>query len=158
MDTYLTFTLGEECFAVSVSRVLEVLQRQPITRVPRTPTHILGIINFRGEILPVIDTRCKFAMTESTENKHIIIVFETNTDTKENIAATADAVQGVIDILPEEIKPVPELGLSYNATFIQGALRRNETFILMLDIDKIFSANDIAIVQQIQTEEELLNT
>ncbi|MCZ2355859.1 MAG: chemotaxis protein CheW [Bacteroidia bacterium] len=154
MDTYLTFVLGEECFAVSVSNVLEVFQKQPVTKIPRTPEHILGIINFRGEILPVVDTRCKFSLPASPEDKHIVIVFETNTIPKLTIAATADAVQGVIDISSEEIKPVPELGLSYNVTFIQGAVRKDETFILMLNIDKVFSAKDLAVVQEIQPTEE----
>jgi len=153
MDTYLTFMLGQELFAVSVSRVLEVLQKQNITRVPKTPEHILGIINFRGDILPVVDTRIKFALTQTDINeKQIIIVFETGEDaTKLIIAATADAVKDVIEIQDTEIKPVPELGLSYDVRYIKGAVRRNENFILMLDVEKVFSAKDMASVQQLET-------
>lgn len=158
MDTYLTFMLGNERFAVSVSKVLEVLQKQAITRVPKTPAHILGIINFRGEILPVFDTRQKFNLpaTEQDEAK-IIIVFEVVVgSTKTIIAATADSVKDVIEIQETEIKPVPELGLDYDSRYIAGAIRRNEKFTLMLDIEKVFSTSDLGEVQQIRNSEILI--
>jgi len=148
MDTFLTFMLGDESFAVPVENVLEVLQKQTITRVPKTPPHILGIINFRGEILPVFDTRQKFNQSATTqEEAQIVVVFEIKEgNTKITIAATADAVKDVIEINHSEIKPVPELGLDYDSRFISGAIRRNETFTLMLDIEKVFSTKDLASV------------
>jgi len=148
MDTFLTFMLGNESFAVPVENVLEVLQKQTITRVPKTPPHILGIINFRGEILPVFDTRQKFNQSATTqEEAQIVVVFEIKEgNTKITIAATADAVKDVIEINHSEIKPVPELGLDYDSRFISGAIRRNETFTLMLDIEKVFSTKDLASV------------
>jgi len=152
MNTYLTFKLGNELFAVPVTHVLEVLQKQQVTHVPKTPDHILGIINFRGDILPVIDTRRKFSLSVSdVDEKQIVIVFDMNTETeKHTIAATADAVKDVIEIKDEEIKPVPELGLSYDARFVIGAVRRDETFILLLDIEKVFSSSDLAVVNSLE--------
>ena len=157
MDTYLTFMLGNESFAVPVSKVLEVLQKQPITRVPKTPAHILGIINFRGEILPVFDTRQKFNLAATIQNEaRIVIVFEiAGLGDKTIIAATADSVKDVIEINYAEIKPVPELGLDYDSQYISGAIRRNENFILMLNIEKVFSLTDINDVQQINKNENL---
>ena len=152
MNTYLTFLLGNESFAVSVSNVLEVLQKRQVTKVPKTPEHIRGIINFRGDILPVVDTRRKFAMEilQDTE-KYIVIVFEiTNSTKKISIAATADAVKDVIEIKENEIKEVPELGLSFDSQFIQGAIRRNDEFILLLNIEKVFSATNLAEIQSLQ--------
>jgi len=158
MDTFLTFMLGNESFAVPVENVLEVLQKQTITRVPKTPPHILGIINFRGDILPVFDTRQKFNQSsKNQEEARIVVVFEIKEGSdKTTIAATADAVKDVIEINHSEIKPVPELGLDYDSRFISGAIRRNETFILMLDIKKVFSASDINDIQKIQQTKELI--
>jgi len=153
METYLIFMLQQEYFAVPVTKVLEVLQKQNITHVPKTPEHILGIINFRGDILPVIDTRRKFNLpnTNSSE-KYVVIVFDIiNPDnTKTIIAATVDMVKDVIVINQQNIKPVPELGLSYDSRFIQGAVRTDEGFILLLDIEKILSNKDLANIQPLQ--------
>ncbi len=153
-STYLTFLLGKEYFAVNVIYVLEVLQHQQVTPVPQTPDHILGIINFRGDILPVIDTRRKFNLpADESDKKPIVIVFDVASDNQQiTIAATADSVKDVIEIEPSEIKPVPEMGLSYNAKLISGAIRRNEVFIMMLDINKVFSIKDLASVEKIVTE------
>ena len=159
-STYLTFVLGKEYFAVCVDEVLEVLQHQQITSVPKTPDHILGIINFRGDILPVVDTRIKFNLSTQDENQRsIIIVFDiAGEDQRIQIAATADAVKDVIEVEPDEIKPVPEMGISYNAKFISGAIRRNDTFIMMLNIEKVFSISDLAMVQQLTDTTNVLET
>ncbi len=140
MNTYLIFMLRKELFAVSVSNVLEVLQKQHITKVPKTSKHVLGIINFRGDILPVINTQKKLNMDEDNIKKQIVIVFEIGENTnKKIIAATSDAVKDVIEIKDDEIKSVPELGLAYDAELIKGTVQRNDNFILMLDIKNLFS-------------------
>lgn len=143
-QTFLTFLLGRECFAVNVTKVLEVLEKQNITAVPQTPEHILGIINFRGDILPVVNTRLKFNLpAHDIDEKNFVIVFDVSTEVKKTIiAATADAVKDVIEISDDEVKPVPEMGISYNIKYISGAIRRNEEFILLLDIEKVFSHAD----------------
>jgi len=158
METYLTFLLENEKFAVPVAHVLEVLLKQQITPVPKTAAHILGIINFRGDILPVIDTRQKFNLSLADNNeKQVVIVFEiqNNDGTKTMISATADAVKDVIEIKDQEIKPVPELGLNFDNRFISGAIHRNDHFILLLDIERVFSAADLATVQQINLNSNL---
>lgn len=147
-ETYLTFKLGQEFFAVGVANVLEVLERQQITPVPRAPEHILGIINFRGSILPVVDTRQRFNLSDSeTHENSILIVFEMESVEKQlSIAATADAVKDVIEISQDEIKPIPEIGLKYDAQFIRGVIRRDENFILILDTEAVFSPSDAEVV------------
>jgi purine-binding chemotaxis protein CheW len=148
-ETFLTFLLGQELFAVNVKKVLEVLEKQHITKVPQTPGHILGIINFRGEILPVIDTRVKFNLESlAIEDKNFVIVYDISTaNNKYIIAATADAVKDVIEISDTEIKPVPEMGINYDSKFISGAVRRDNDFILILDIEKVFSFSDIESIE-----------
>jgi len=142
-ETYLTFVLGQEQFAVDVSNVLEVHEQQHITRVPKTPEHIMGIINFRGDMLPVINTRQKFNITGGEQEKYYIIIFEIGeAEHRSTIAAIADSVNDVIEINRKEIKPLPEMGFSDNAHFIVGSIRRNESFVLILDINKVFSMAD----------------
>jgi purine-binding chemotaxis protein CheW len=146
--TYLTFKLRQEFFAVDVANVLEVLERQQITLVPRAPEHILGIINFRGKILPVIDTLQKFSLSDSKAHLNsVLIVFEMESVKNQfSIAATADAVNDVIEISQDEIKPIPEIGLRYNAQFIRGVIKRDENFILILDTEKVFSPSDTEVI------------
>jgi purine-binding chemotaxis protein CheW len=149
--TMLTFLLGNEYFAVEVTHVLEVLEKQHITKVPHAPLHILGITNFRGEILPVVNMRLKFNLPSLTdEAKNYIIIYDiSNKDKSYTIAATADSVNDVIEISDDEIKPVPELGINYNSKFISGAIRRNEHFILILNIDKILLTAETETVEKI---------
>ena len=140
-ETYLTFIIGEDYFAVNVIKVLEVLEKQKVTQVPKAPEHIMGIINFRGQILPVIDTRKKFRITtENISNKNSVIVYEIKGETDvTTIAATADGVKDVIEIDDSEIKPIPEIGISYDSRYIKGAVNLNDKFVLILDIEKLLS-------------------
>lgn len=150
-ETYLTFILGKDLFAVNVKNVLEVLEQQQITRVPKAPEHILGIINFRGEILPVFNTWKKFNLptTENSE-KHLLIVYTIGeAEDQFRISASSDGVRDVIDIAPEEIKPVPEMGLGYDYRFIAGVIKRDENFILIIHPEKVYSFTD-AVVKQIE--------
>lgn len=152
-STYLTFLIGKEYFAVNVKKVLEVLQHQNITLIPKTPEHILGIINFRGEILPVVDTKLKFNLKSDDTESKIVIVFEIGSEESKNIiAATADSVKDVIEIVDSEIKPVPEMGIRYNSNFLSGAIRRDDDFILLLNVEKIFSTTDLAEITEIEKQ------
>jgi purine-binding chemotaxis protein CheW len=149
-ETYLTFVLGRELFAVNVKNVLEVLEQQPITRVPKAPDQILGIINFRGEILPVVNTHLKFGFTDTeTSAKPYVIVYDLARDGHRYfVAATADGVKDVIEVLPDEVKPVPEMGINYDARFLEGAIIRHDRFVLMVHPDKLFSAADTEITTE----------
>lgn len=152
--TFLTFLIGREYFAVNVNTVLEVLQHPSITHIPKAPDHILGIINFRGEILPVVDTKLKFNINDDGDKSKIIIVFEIDHEgAKTVIAATADSVKDVIEIMESEIKPVPEMGISYNSIYLSGAIRRDEIFILLLNVEKMFSTSDLTEFNQVESLE-----
>jgi purine-binding chemotaxis protein CheW len=142
--TYLTFVLDNDLFAVDVKSVLEVLEQQHITKVPKAPEGILGIINFRGEILPVIDSRNRFNLPTSESEKVFVIILEVElNDQRYLISATADGVRDVIEVAKDEVKPVPELGLSYDARFISGVIHLNEQFILVVKPAKLFSISDL---------------
>ena len=146
---YLTFNLSDEVFAVDVGRVREILEITNITKVPQTPEFMRGVINLRGSVVPVIDMRLKFGMseTERTVNTCIVVV-EVDMD-GENIVlgALADSVQEVIEMEPSQIEAAPHIGTHLNTEFIKGMGKHNERFVMILDIDKIFSGAELAAVQ-----------
>jgi len=146
----LTFKLEEEIFALDISTVREVLDFTAITKVPRTPEFMRGVINLRGNVVPVIDMRQKFGMTktENTVNTCIIIV-EIHLDGETTVlGALADAVQEVIELGAGQIEPAPKIGTRLKTDFIQGMGKRDEGFIIILDIDRVFSANELSLVHE----------
>lgn len=146
---YLTFKLSDEIFAVDISKVREVLDFTSVTKVPRTPDFMRGVINLRGSVVPVVDMRLKFGMsaTEKTVNTCIIIV-EIALDNETTIlGALADSVQEVIDLEPDQIEPAPRIGTRLKTEFIKGMGKKDDHFIMILDIDKIFSSEELALVQ-----------
>jgi len=147
---YLTFKLDSEIFALDISQVREVLDYTTTTKVPRTPDFMRGVINLRGSVVPVVDMRLKFAMppTEKTVNTCVIIV-EINVDNERIVlGALADSVQEVIDLEPGSIEPAPRIGTRLRTDFIKGMGKRAEQFIIILDIEKVFSADELALVNE----------
>ena len=149
VSQYLTFRLGEEVFALEISQVREVLDYTPVTRVPRMPAFMRGVINLRGSVVPVVDLRLKFGMaaTERTVNTCIIIAEVVVGGERTQLGALADSVQEVIDLEPGQIEPAPRIGTSLDAAFIRGMGKRDERFVIILDIDKVFSGAELALVQ-----------
>jgi purine-binding chemotaxis protein CheW len=147
---YLTFRLGEEIFALDVAKVREVLDFTNITRIPRTPDFLRGVINLRGSVVPVVDLRLVFAMsqTERTVNTCIIVVEVELAGETLVVGALADSVEEVIDLEPEHIQAAPAIGASFNADFIEGMGKRENGFLMILDIDKVFSTQDLAALKQ----------
>ncbi|MFA5073270.1 MAG: chemotaxis protein CheW [Nitrospirota bacterium] len=149
---YLTFKLGEEVFALDIGKVREVLDFTTITRVPRTPAFMRGVINLRGSVVPVVDLKLKFGMekTEQLVNTCVIITEVTVDNETTILGALADSVQEVMDLEPNQIEPAPRIGTRLKTEFIKGMGKRNEHFIMVLDIDKVFSSEELAQVQASQ--------
>jgi purine-binding chemotaxis protein CheW len=146
---YLTFKLGNEVFATDVAKVREVLDLTAITAIPRTPPFMRGVINLRGSVVPVVDLRLCFDMTktESTRNTCIVVVEVLLDNEATVIGALADSVEEVIDLEPEQIQPAPRIGTQIRTDFIKGMGKRDTQFIMILDIDKVFSAEELASVR-----------
>jgi len=146
---YLTFMLSDEVFAIDVVKVREILEFTSISKVPQTPEFMRGVINLRGSVVPVIDLRLNFGMecTEQTVNTCIIVV-EVNLD-GENIVlgALADSVQEVVEMEPSLIEPPPHIGTKLNTDFIKGMGKVDNEFVMILDVDKVFSSDDLSKVQ-----------
>jgi purine-binding chemotaxis protein CheW len=146
---YLTFKLDDEVFSLDIGKVREVLDMTAITRVPRTPEFMRGVINLRGSVVPVVDLRLAFGMsaTEKTVNTCIVVVEVCLEGETAIMGALADSVEEVIDLEPEQIQPAPRIGTQIRTDFIKGMGKRDAQFIMILDIDRVFSAEELLAVR-----------
>ena len=146
---YLTFKLDDEIFAIDVAKVREVLDLTTITKIPRTPEFMSGVINLRGSVVPVVDLRLCFEMSKTQKSVNTcIIVVEVLLDGEPTvIGALADSVEEVIDLEPEQIQPAPRIGTQVRADFIRGMGKREAQFLMILDIDKVFSAEELGAIE-----------
>ncbi|MCW3805220.1 chemotaxis protein CheW [Plebeiibacterium marinum] len=156
-ESYLLFKLQDELFAVSVHKVLEIIEtgeEHTITALPKAPEAISGVVNFRGNVIPVVNTRLKFDLVDYSENeKFVVIVLSLNFNNQDNIiGAQSDKVVDVIEISEEEIKPVPEVGQSYNSNYIHGVIHRNGKFIMLINLEEVMASREIIELQKIASE------
>ena len=150
---YLTFKLGDEVFALDIAKVREVLDFTAITKVPRTPEFMRGVINLRGSVVPVVDMRLKFGMTKTEQTVNTcIIIAEISLDGDTTVlGALADSVQEVIELGAGQIEPAPRIGTRLRTEFIRGMGKRDDRFVIILDIDRVFSVDELSLVQDAGT-------
>ena len=148
LQQYLTLRLGQEMFAIDVSQVREILDVTNITRVPRAPEFMRGVINVRGSVVPVVDLRLKFGLppTEKSLDTRIVVMEITLASDVCVIGALADAVHNVMDLEAGQIEATPKIGARWNSAFIKGIGKHNDQFIIILDVDRIFSSDELALV------------
>ncbi len=150
-NQYLTFKLGDEEFGLTIAKVREVLDFTSLTKVPQTPDYMCGVLNLRGSVVPVVDLKLKFGLqqTARTVNTCIIIV-EIEIDGEFTVLGIlADAVHEVVEIAAEQVEPAPKIGTRLDTAFIQGMGKLEEDFVVILDIDKVFSLDEIAGVKAV---------
>jgi len=142
---YLTFKLDRELFAVDIDKVREVLEFTSVTKVPRTPTFMRGVINLRGNVVPVVDMRLKLglSMTEKTVDTCVVIAEVAINGEKMVLGALVDSVQEVIDLDSGNIAPPPHIGSRVDTTVIRGMGKRDDQFIMILDLDRVFTADEL---------------
>jgi len=148
---YLTFNLEKELYALDIGQVQSVLDYERVTKVPRTPDFMRGVINLRGSVVPIADLKQKFGMgqTEKTLDSCIIIV-EVTVDEEVTVLGTlADSVQEVIELEPDSIEPAPKIGTRLNTEFIKGMGKKGDEFIILLDLEKIFSVDELILAKEI---------
>ncbi len=141
---YLTFALAHEEYGLEILKVREIIGYMDITAVPQTPHHVKGVINLRGQVIPVIDLRAKFGMetAEVTEETCIIVVEISQGDHTFSTGIVVDHVQEVLDIAGEDIEEAPQFGSSVNTDFILGMGKIGETVKILLDIDRVLGGED----------------
>lgn len=149
--TYLTFTLGEETFAFPVAHVREVLDLTEVTKVPRTPDFLRGVINLRGSVVPVVDMRVKFGFPSIQDSLDtcIIVVEVDYGGERTQIGALADSVQEVFDLAGSEIEPPPAFGMRLHAGYIMGMGKRDDRFIIILDTDRVFAEEELLVASSV---------
>ncbi|HOX34048.1 MAG TPA: chemotaxis protein CheW [Spirochaetales bacterium] len=141
---YLTFTLDGELYAVRVSRVREVLGYSRITRLPKAAQYLKGIINLRGSSVPVVDLRMKFGLAGRAEGEasSVVVMELPSAEGGLVVGALADEVHEVLEIAGSSIEPAPRFGTRLAAAFIEGVARRDEDFIILLDVERIFGEDE----------------
>ncbi len=144
---YLSFFLGGEAYAIGILRVREILEHQPTTRVPLTPPSIRGVINLRGKVIPIVDLAMKFGLppTQTTKWTCIIVVETSLGEDTAVMGVLADSVSEVIDLLPADIEAPPPFGTRVKVDYLRGMGRSGQKFVLLLDIDRVLSAEESAV-------------
>jgi purine-binding chemotaxis protein CheW len=145
---YLTFTLGGEMFAVAILNVKEIIEYGTVTEIPMMPGFIRGVINLRGAVVPVIDLSCRFGgkATEVARRTCIVIVELNEGDIKQDIGVMVDAVSEVLEIAQAEIEPPPSFGAKIRTDFISGMGKVNGKFVILLDVARVLSVEEIAML------------
>ena len=136
---YLTFTLGQEEYGIEILKVREIIGYMEITSVPRTPEYVQGVINLRGQVIPVLDLRTRFEMptAEVTEQTCIIVAEISLQNRRFSAGLVVDQVQEVLDIDAENIEDSPQFGASVQTDYILGIGKVGNAIKILLDIDKV---------------------
>jgi purine-binding chemotaxis protein CheW len=144
---YLTFALGKEEYGLEILKVREIIGYMEITSVPRTPSHVKGVINLRGQVISVIDLRSKFGMesAERTEETCIIVVETRQQGRKLSTGLIVDHVSEVLDIAAEKIEEPPSFDAAVDTDFILGMGKIGESVKILLDIGRVLGAEDVAV-------------
>ena len=143
---YLTFALGQEEYGLEILKVRELIGYMAITAVPQTPEHVKGVINLRGQVIPVIDLRMKFGMEQAeVDEQTCIIVVDISSDNKQfQTGIVVDHVSEVLDIASEQIEDAPQFGSSVDTDFILGMGKISDSVKILLDIDKVLAGEELS--------------
>lgn len=148
---YLTFSLGGEMFAVAILNVKEIIEYGSVTEIPMMPGFIRGVINLRGAVVPVIDLSCRFGgrSTEVARRTCIVIVELEQDDQKHDLGIMVDAVSEVLEIAAADIEPPPTFGAKIRTDFISGMGKISGKFVIILDVGRVLSVEEIALLTQL---------
>ena len=147
-ERYLTFYLGNEQYGIAIDKIKEIIAMMKVTSVPKTPSFMRGVINLRGSIIPVVDTRARFAMEARDEDMHTaIIIVEVE---KVNIGFIVDRVEEVSSIDPANLSIPPKFGSQIDTDFICNVAQIEAKVVMILDVMKLFEADELVNLEQIQ--------
>jgi purine-binding chemotaxis protein CheW len=152
---YLTFLLGEEMFAIGILAIREIIEYGYLTEVPMTPPFIRGVINLRGAVVPVVDLAVRFGReaSENTKRTCIVIVEVDSESGRHEMGIVVDAVSEVLEIPRAEIEPPPEFGGRVRIDFISGMGKVNGNFVVLLDMGRVLSVDEVAIAATLTRSE-----
>ncbi|ANQ83493.1 chemotaxis protein CheW [Azoarcus olearius] len=152
---YLTFSLGGEVFALGILNVKEIIEFGNVTEIPMMPSFIRGVINLRGAVVPVIDLSARFGGKNSTISRRtcIVIVEIDGEDGKQDLGVIVDAVNEVLEIPRADIEPPPAFGAKIRADFIQGMGKVDGRFVIILNVERVLSTEEIAMLTRMGDED-----
>lgn len=152
---YLTFTLGEEMFAIGILSIREIIEYGQVTEVPMTPPFIRGVINLRGAVVPVVDLTVRFGRPprEVTRRTCIVIVEVETAKGPQEMGVVVDAVSEVLEIPAADIEPPPEFGARIRIDFIKGMGKVNGKFVVILDTSRVLSCEEVAVLSSLGSME-----
>jgi purine-binding chemotaxis protein CheW len=145
-NEYLTFTLGAEEYGVEILKVQEIRGYEAVTKIANAPDFIKGVSNLRGTIVPIVDMRIKFNLGEAEYNQFTVVIIL-------NVAGrivgmVVDSVSDVIELKPEQIRPAPDFSSSFDTKYITGLGTVDERMLILMDIERLMSASDMALMEQ----------
>lgn len=148
---YLTFMLGGETFAIGILHIKEIIEYAGLTEVPMMPDCVHGVINLRGAVVPVVNLSVRFgkAPTPVTKRTCIVIVEVDANGDRQVMGVVVDAVNAVVDIPSADIEPAPSFGAHIHSEFIEGMGKVNGKFVILLDANRVLSANDIGALADV---------
>lgn len=140
---FLTFTLGDEHYGLDIMKVKEIRGYEPVTKIANAPAFIKGVLNLRGDIVPIVDLRLKFAVGEAVYNEFTIVIM---LHIGERIVGiVVDAVSDVVNIAADEVKPPPEFGVAFDSQYLHGLAPINNHMIILLNIEKLISSQELGL-------------
>ncbi len=147
---YITFRLAGEDYGIYILSVKEIIGMMNVTKVPRTPDFVRGVINLRGKVHPVIDLRKRFGMPEKEDDERtpIIIVEIKNQQATSHLGIVVDAVSEVLNVEEENLEQTPSFGVDLDTDFILGLAKNDEQVITLLDIDRILTSRQLVMLDQ----------
>lgn len=143
----LVFVLGAEEYGVDILKVQEIRGYEKVTPIPSAPEYLKGVVNLRGTIVPVIDMRVKFGMSEPKYDAFTVVVILRIAH--RTIGIVVDAVSDVVGLAQDEVKPAPQLGTVVDSSFIAGLATQNDRMVLLLDIEKLLSSGELNLLNQV---------
>ncbi|MEA2043159.1 MAG: chemotaxis protein CheW [Bacteroidota bacterium] len=149
--TYLTFRLGNEFFSAPIDQAVNVLEMMPITEVPRSPEYMKGVVNVRGDVLPIVDTRMKFGMSpiEITRTSVIIIFKVDISGEMAEVGALVDEPGTVVELSSDELSEAPAIGAKYKSELIKGTFQHDDNFVMIVDVGKVFTLDELRDIQEV---------
>lgn len=147
IQEYLTFTLGEEEYAIDILKVQEIRGYDAVTRIANTPDYIKGVINMRGVIVPVVDMRLKFHLGNATYDQFTVMII-LNLGQR-IVGMVVDSVSDVIALNPEEIRPAPDFGSTFDTQYLIGLANVGERMAIVVDIEKLMTSQEMGLIDKL---------
>ncbi|AWL12105.1 Chemotaxis protein CheW [Saliniradius amylolyticus] len=148
---FLTFVLGEEHYGLDIMAVKEIRGYEPVTSIAKAPPFIKGVLNLRGEVVPIVDLRLKFDLGEATYTEFTIVIMVTVAD--RIVGIVVDAVSDVVKLEDEDIRPAPEFGVAFDSRYLDGLAPLDDKMVILVDIEALITSDELGIVDKVRATE-----